>query len=433
MTTRVALLSLGLILSIRAQATESITLGKLQFELKKGWRIFQKTKLEDSFYLGLHQGKDEIHIYLGNPNDPTTPIQGNGVETLNAVETRVLGGRQVTWSLVARQVAEAGIETRVYTASSVFEVSGLSYTLFSQSEDAVHAEDHLKDLMESLRPFRSSAVGSLSITDSTYSGRKFYFGWGAAGPGDPSNMHNEVKYDVWHTHDIFTKQIGGKYEGTLMTGASVTAGLVRQKWNQIKSLMSPNDMYIQYSSGHGNEEMLGIGLDYSEIRDNALSYPAKEIIMFTMACNSGGLVNSFNQKKSTWQNWQSQGRTLMVFASSLQSESSSTGPGTDPEEIGGPNGSAGSAYGHSLWKALIGYADGYVNGVKDGYLSLDEIIKYTKERTYQMGAHTPVATGAYQGGLIMARVPPQAWVQSLEHTTEGMSDREIQEQLSHLR
>jgi hypothetical protein len=166
-------------------------------------------------------------------------------------------------------------------------------------------------------------------------------------------------------------------------------------------------------------------VSYQDIRDNALAYPAKEIIIFTMACHSGGLVDSFEERRSEWANWQEQGRTLFVMSSSRVSENSSTGPGTDPEEPNGASGSAGSAFGHALWKALIGYADGQIDGVKDGFLSLDEIREYAIQRTHELSFQTPVATGVYNGALIMNKVPPKAWVEALEQSTEGMSDEQV--------
>jgi hypothetical protein len=249
-----------------------------------------------------------------------------------------------------------------------------------------------------------------SLTDGDYTGKKYYFGWGAANRGDPSDMHNEVKYDVLHTHDIFTKEVGGNYIGTKEIGPQVDENIITQHWDEIGGVMGADDMYVQYSSGHGYEEGLGVGVSYDQIRDNALAYPAKEIVIFTMACHSGGLVDSFNDKKSQWQDWQSRGRTLFVMGSSETWENSSTGPGTDEDEPDGPYGSAGSAFGHSLWKALIGDGDGYGNGVQDGYLTLSEIKDFTINLTEDIGGHTPVVTGAFNGNLIMNRVPSQEFI-----------------------
>jgi hypothetical protein len=265
----------------------------------------------------------------------------------------------------------------------------------------------------------------LSLTDGEYLGQKHYFGWGAADFSDPQMMHNEVKYDVLHTHDIFTENVGGSYIGTKAIGPEIDREIIVGKWQELKEQIASDDMYLQYSSGHGYRTGLGVGVSYDEIRDNALSYPAKEIIIFTMACKSGGLVDSFDRAREQWEDFASEGRNLLVMASSRTWEDSSTGPGRDPDEEDGPYGSAGSAFGHALWKALIGYGDGYVDGVKDGYLTLEEIVEFTTWKTERVGYHTPVITGSYNGMLIMNRVPEPGFVDALDVSTEALSDDEI--------
>jgi hypothetical protein len=265
-----------------------------------------------------------------------------------------------------------------------------------------------------------------SLTDEYYTGSKYYLGWGLAAGRDPANMHNEVKYDVLHTHNIFVDEVGGNYQGVkLIGGSEATSTNIRKQWQDVKSKMTENDMFVQYSSGHGHRTGLAVGVSYNEMRDTVLSYPGRELIVFTMACNSGGLVNAFNAKKDVWGDWADQGRTLFVMTSSTVDRNSATGPGRDPDEPGGPHGSAGSAFGHALWKALIGYADGYSDGVKDGFLDLQEIIDYTMVRTQQIGRHSPVYTGTYNGMLLMNRVPDKKFLASLENSTENLSDDEI--------
>jgi hypothetical protein len=240
-----------------------------------------------------------------------------------------------------------------------------------------------------------------SLTGRNFKGQKYYFGWGSAGEGDPESMQNETKYDVLHTHEIFTKQLGGAYNGTkLVDGLSNES--IMSSFGQVKSKMTADDMYVQYSSGHGFEQGLQFGGNYSEIAQRVLALPAKEIIVFTMACHSGGLVDSFNSMQSQWANFAAQGRTLYVMSSSTLEQTSSTGPDA---EVAGPEGSAGSAFGHSLWKALAGEADGAFDGVKDGYIDLGEIEVFVKAKTREIGGHDPVTTGAYNAGLIMNRVP----------------------------
>lgn len=267
---------------------------------------------------------------------------------------------------------------------------------------------------------------TLSLTGPDYNGKKYYLGWGAAASGDPSSMHNEVKFDVQHTHDIFANDVGGGYVGTKLIGPQVATGAaIRSNWTSLTAAMKPEDMYVQYSSGHGSRTGLAVGVSYDQMRDAALAMPASEIVIFTMACYSGNLVNSFNARKADWEKFQDQGRTLLVMASSKASETSSTGPGTDPDEPNQPRGSAGSAFGHALWKSLIGYADGHLDGVKDGFISLEEIVKYSEARTKKIGGHTPVYTGVYNPNILMNRVPPKAFVEALENTTEGMSDEQV--------
>ncbi len=273
----------------------------------------------------------------------------------------------------------------------------------------------------------------LSLTGPDYNGQKHYFGWGAAASSDPSSMHNEVKFDVLHTHNIFTDQVGGDYIGSQLIGPALATGTaIRQKWETLTSNMHSEDMYVQYSSGHGSRTGLMVGVSYDDMRDAALAMPAREIIIFTMACYSGNLVNSFNARRSDWERFAEDGRTLLVMASSRAHETSSTGPGTDPDEPNQPRGSAGSAFGHALWKALIGYADGHVDGVKDGFISLEEIIAFSTWKTKRVGGHTPVYTGTYNPHILMNRIPPRSFIEALEHTSEGMSEAQVAELVQEL-
>jgi hypothetical protein len=271
-----------------------------------------------------------------------------------------------------------------------------------------------------------------SLTGDDFAGKKYYFGWGAAASGDPGMMHNEVKYDVLHTHDIFTDRVGGTYDGIKEIGTQVSRSTITRRWQEMAQAMTTDDMFVQYSSGHGSQSGLAVGVSYNDIRNNALSYPAKEIVVFTMACYSGALVNSFNSVRSQWENFPEQGRSLLVMASSPASQTSSTGPGRDADEPNGPSGSAGSAFGHALWKSLIGYSDGAIDGVKDGYISLEEIVEFTKVKTNQVGGHMPQVTGVYNGNVLMNRVPPRSFIEALEHSTEGLSDAEIMQQIRQL-
>ena len=252
-----------------------------------------------------------------------------------------------------------------------------------------------------------------SITDPDYDGTKYYLGWGEYLTGF---MGNETKYDVQHTHDLFTSGLGGAYEGRKLSGKEFDQDDIQREWNSIRDNFKPEDMYVQYSSGHGYDDGLAVGVRYDEMRDYAMSLNGRETIVFTMACYSGNLVDSFNARKREWEDYRAEGRNLFVMASSESHDTSSTGPGRDPDEPNGPNGSAGSAFGHALWKALIGYADRKGNGMNgnaDGKISLEEIINFTVKKTQQVGGHTPVYTGSYDPALVIAKVPTAAEIEAL--------------------
>lgn len=413
---------------------QAVAVQNIRLELPAGWSVHQDALVDNRLVFGFAKGTDFVNLYIQpseNLNFDSIFVNGSEVVRDWRLEPRSI----FTWRILEtkKQIPVKGRAETSYVSAFATEYLGHLYYGYARSSSADSAREIMTAFMDNMGPINTSRISSRSLTGPDYTGKKYYLGWGAAASGDPSMMHNEVKYDVLHTHDIFTKDIGGGYIGTKLIGPSTaTASAIRAAWTSLKGQITAEDMFVQYSSGHGYSSGLGVGVSYKEIRDNALSYPAKEIIIFIMACQSGGLIDSFNQKKTEWQDWQSQGRTLMVFASSKTSENSSTGPGTDPEEQGGPNGSAGSAFGHALWKSLIGHADGYVDGVKDGYLNLGEIHKFTVKKTEDVGGHTPVSTGVYNTGLIMNKVPPKAFVDSLRGGTEGLSDEQIMEKIQQL-
>ena len=418
------------VLGSRAEAT----LEDLRFELPPGWSLHQDIADAGKLVLGFKKNLQYVTLFVAKPT--FSSIQSYFTEDIQIVENSWTEPRgDFNWELrtTSRTLPESVGGGIAYITSFRMDFKGKEYLGFAKGASAGESRDAAYAFIDRTQIKSDHQISVRSLTGEDYTGKKYYFGWGAAMSGDPSLMQNEVKYDVLHTHDIFTKEIGGNYLGSTLIGAGVVKRKsILEAWQKIGDAMTWNDMYVQYSSGHGSPTGLEVGVNYTEIRDNALSYPAKEVIIFVMACRSGGLVNAFNDKKSLWANWADVGRTLMVMTSSSVSVDSSTGPGTDPDQPGGPSGSAGSAFGHALWKSLIGYADGFIDGVKDGYLSLGEIQKYTLKRTKEVGGHAPVTTGIYSEGLIMNRVPPKAFRDQLEQSSEGLSEAQLMKQIEAL-
>jgi hypothetical protein len=395
-------------------------LSEVSIQLPEGWRLHQQAKDGVTELLGFENGEHYLQFYVRSKKSVAS---GNMYELADAKVVKqyvypVQTALQWTLTETLKETVPASLGSA--------ETPQFSYLIIASGGTAVEITQNLREFITGIQTLTPK---TRSLTGPDYTGKKYYLGFGDYLSGF---MGNEVKYDIAHTHDIFTKEIGGSYIGKKVLGSQVGYEELMQKWQELKEVMTEKDMYVQYSSGHGSHTGLEFGPSYNQIRDNALSYPAKEIIIFTMACYSGNLVNSFNQKKQVWQDWQSQGKTLMVMSSSRADETSSTGPIHDDAEPNGPSGSAGSAFGHALWKALVGNADGAVDGIKDHFLSLAEIRDYTIKKTIQVGEHTPIVTGAYNGNLLMVKVPSQESLADLTGGTEGLSEDQIMEKIRQL-
>lgn len=408
-----ACFALASILSaVSAFAGPSWSLGGVAVSVPDGWRVEQTARSEGAWLLGASRGGAAFQLRIGRAGDPVPDLIAERSRLLEEERWELVPG--VEWrvrAILYRRHRANGGEARFSVVFST-ELSGRP----------VHGRSRAGSLEAARETARAwlAAVGvapaGRSLTSGPFFGKKYYLGFGDHLSGF---MGNEVKYDISHTHDIFTKEIGGAYIGTKLVGPGIGASQIRGHWSKLKADMLWHDMFVQYSSGHGFQTGLAIGVSYDEIRDAVLSLPARELIVFTMACHSGGLVDSFNRKRAQWAEWGDYGRTLFVMASSRVTELSSTGPVTDPQEPGGPAGSAGSAFGHALWKALIGHADGHGDGVKDGYIALGEIVDYVVYKTQQVGGHTPVVTGVYSRDLVMNRVPSREALELLEEDGGG--------------
>lgn len=278
----------------------------------------------------------------------------------------------------------------------------------------------------------ASRIGSL--TEPGESVRKIFFGWAEpfpdGGESDPTGITpqgNEARFDLRHLSHIFGQESGGLYETkTLIEPNEVTHDQILGSMKSISSSLSSQDMYIQYSAGHGLPSGLGVGVTYDEIRDAILNFEAKEVIVFIMSCFSGGLVQSFDSVSSEWQSkWK--GRTLFVMSSSAKDQTSSSGPSEDPDELMNIPGSAGSLFGFYLWKGLMGYANKNQNGA-DQYVTLGELRDYIAAH---VEGQTPQWTGVYDPALRLSTLSAPAaadprWApakKAFDDVTKGPEDQ----------
>ncbi len=422
---RPALVLTLLLWVIPVRAEDIVALGQLRLPVPAGWEVVQTAVSDGVKILVLERGDQSITLFarpgLARPQDFIT----SDSQTVES-EKRATHG-MLDWNrMVTSKTPPKG--SKAFVAHFQTEFRGTTYHGFSRATSSDQARGNADAILNGVE-----LVLRTSLTDTTYTGKKFYLGWGAAMSRDPAVMHNVAKYDVLHTLGIFSTELGGNYFSEKFTSyRDATSKNIRAAWQTIKQQMTSDDMFLQYSTSHGNGTGLAVGLSYRDIRDYALSLPAKEIVIFTMACYSGALIDSFNQVKSQWQDWGQRGRSLLVMSSSTAREESGNGPSTDPNEPGGPSGSGGSAFGHAIWKALTGAADGFVDGSKDGFVSLGEIRDYTRYRTQQIGGHTPLDTGVFHPAVIMNRVPPPNVLAQYSGGSDGMSDAQIEEAIREL-
>lgn len=408
-----------------ARGEDIAALGQLRLPLPSGWQVVQTAVSDGVQILVLENGAKSISFFARPGAARVQDFVSSDSQTVESEKKTTHG--VLDWNrMVTAKTPPKG--TKAFVSHFQTEIRGTTYHGFSRGSSGDQAKYNADAILNN-----AEIVLHTSLTDSAYTGKKFYLGWGAAMPGDDAVMHNVAKYDVLHTLEIFSTEFGGNYFSEKFTSyKDATAKNIRASWQTIKQQMTSDDMYLQYSAGHGSGSGLAVGLSYQDLRDYTLSLPAKEVVIFTMACYSGGLVDSFNQVKGQWQNWGPQGRSLLVMASSTAREESGNGPSTDPNEPGGPSGSGGSAFGHAIWKALTGAADGFVDGTKDGFISLGEIRDYTRYRTQQIAGHTPMDTGVYHPTVIMNRIPPPKVLAMYPNGSEGMSDAQIEQAVREL-
>lgn len=115
-------------------------------------------------------------------------------------------------------------------------------------------------------------------------------------------------------------------------------------------------------------------LDWREYSAQLLRLPAKTVVVLTMACHSGGLVDYLNSDesiRSLWQSRREQGRDFLVITS--QNGHSLSNPRRIDGRIINP-------FTHAVLKAFEGEADGYERGKAerrpDGRITLGELAAF---------------------------------------------------------
>jgi hypothetical protein len=170
---------------------------------------------------------------------------------------------------------------------------------------------------------------------------------------------------------------------------------VRSALSSLAKSLGSDDTVIIYSHTHGiadRRSTLGglivtdpsvldgqpDWLDWSEYAESLLALPAKNVVVLTMSCFSGGLVAYLNRPsvKARWSRRRVEGRSFLVITS--QSGDRLSNPRRIDGELINP-------FTHTLEKAL-GWQDidrccGGRSSSPDGTITFDEFIRYLVSRT----------------------------------------------------
>jgi len=186
----------------------------------------------------------------------------------------------------------------------------------------------------------------------------------------------------------------------------VTGAVFRDRLKGLIDTARSQDTVVIYTHSHGlrngfeaSQPLGGIVMDlpvrqpehrgallWDEYTDLLLSIPAKNVVVLTMSCFSGGLVETLNSPpvRNRWKDrWQKEGRNLIVMTS--QNGQLSSDPIVKDKELVNP-------FTYAVAMALEGDADGFAldggrpvpGQPKDGKISVGEMIDfilYTTENT----------------------------------------------------
>lgn len=209
----------------------------------------------------------------------------------------------------------------------------------------------------------------------------------------------------------------------LVTSASVTNALL-----SYRQALATQDVIVVYSHSHGLTGQFGkpggMALDdpgvgerkrppilaWDDYAEQLLGLPAKTVVVLTMACHSGALVEYLNSNESARTRMQArreQGRNLLVITS--QNAHALSNPRLIEGRLVNP-------FTYAVSQAFGGAADGYQRGraekCPDGRLTLGELVtfvvdeakKYTRAGDTENDADPQVA-GCFDAETVIATLP----------------------------
>lgn len=244
-------------------------------------------------------------------------------------------------------------------------------------------------------------------------GKSYFFGFAKAKLVDPEDQQeraiiaNDLVASAVSALNIFEIEKISENVATLEmyrqdpSVITVTKPSLLAELTKLKNKLTPQDTVVIYSHTHGRQDRDGgliIGTDlitWSEYAEFVASLPAKNVIILTMACFSGTLVDQLKEPslKPLWENRRTEGRNFIVISSQNSDLLS------NPAII---NGTVMNPLPYAISEAVLGKADGY-EGIQDGVITFEEFTKYTLNVTDTAGKNNtsePQLLGSYEPSAI---------------------------------
>lgn len=213
----------------------------------------------------------------------------------------------------------------------------------------------------------------------------------------------------------------------------VTGEIFRMRLEALAATAGPDDTVVIYTHSHGRQNgfeaeqpLGGIVVDlpvrrpehagtllWDEYADLLLAIPARNVVVLTMACFAGGLVEHLESEAVAprWRERRSkEGRNLVVLTSQnaeLKSEPiGKDGVLVNPFTLAVARGLAGAADGFALVEGAAAPP-----GAKDGTISIGELVDFVLDETEHTRSDLPsrpntakpCVTGSYDRGDILSR------------------------------
>jgi hypothetical protein len=220
------------------------------------------------------------------------------------------------------------------------------------------------------------------------------------------SSHSEAIVDSLAEH-VMTKEQYRRGEAN----EKVTGAVFRERLKRLAETATPRDSVVIYTHSHGRKRgfeeqqpLGGIVLDlpvrrpehagtllWDEYADLLLKIPAKNVVVLTMSCFSGGLVEHLNSPrvKERWKDRRrKEGRNLIVLTS--QNKDLVSPPIVKDGEVINP-------FTLAVAKAFAWEADGFelrggkaaTTGRRDGKLTVGELIDYILYGTENVSSEAP--------------------------------------------